>query len=79
MLAMPVEYHGAAAVTSHGAAMCAAVGAGVYADLVTARQAMGSTPEVVSPDRRTVDEYARHYARWLRVAGWLDSLGEEIM
>jgi sugar (pentulose or hexulose) kinase len=79
VLAMPVEYHGTAEVTSCGAAMCAAVGAGVYADLVRAGDAMCPRPKVVLPDKHGVDEYARYYEKWLKAAVWLDSLGEEIM
>ena len=45
VLAMSVEYHGTAEVTSLGAAMCAAVGAGVYSDLVKAGDAMSPRPK----------------------------------
>lgn len=79
VLATPVGYHGMAEVTSYGAAMCAAVGAGVYASLIKAGEAMGARPKVVSPDEHGVDEYARHYDKWLKAARWLDSLGEEMM
>jgi sugar (pentulose or hexulose) kinase len=79
VLAMPVEYYGAAEVTSYGAAMCAAVGGGVYADLFKAGDAMGVRPKVVNPDKHGVDEYARYYAKWLKAARWLDSMGEEMM
>ena len=79
VLAMPVEYHGTAEVTSWGAAMCAAVGAGVYADLVKAGAAMGPVPKTVSPDEHSVHDYARYYEKWRKAAGWLDSLGEEMM
>jgi sugar (pentulose or hexulose) kinase len=79
VLAMPVDYYGMAEVTSYGAAMCAAVGADVYPDLVKAGDDMGPKPRVVSPDTRGVQEYARHYERWLKAAKWLDGLGEEMM
>jgi ribulose kinase len=79
VLAMPVDYYEMAEVTSYGAAMCAAVGAGVYADLVEAADAMGAKPRVVSPDTRGVQEYAWYYEKWLKAAKWLDSLGEEMM
>jgi ribulose kinase len=59
--------------------MCAAVGAEVYPDLVKAGDDMGPKARVVSPDTRAVQEYARYYERWLKVAKWLDSLGEEMM
>jgi sugar (pentulose or hexulose) kinase len=79
VLAMPVNYYGIAEVTSYGAAMCAAVGAEVYPDLLRAGDAMSAQPEVVSPDRDGVQEYAGYYERWLKVAKWLDGLGEEMM
>ena len=79
VLAMPVKYHGLAEITSWGAAMCAAVGAGVYADLVKAGDAMGPKPEVVRPEKHGIQEYARYYEKWLKAAGWLSSLGEEMM
>ena len=79
VLAMPVDYYGIAEVTSYGAAMCAAVGAGVYPDLDKAGDAMGPKPRVVSPDTRGVQEYAGYYEKWLKAAKWLDSLGEEMM
>ena len=79
VLAMPVDYYEMAEVTSYGAAMCAAVGAGVYADLVKAADAMGPKARVVTPDTRGVQEYAGYYEKWLKAAKWLDSLGEEMM
>ncbi len=79
VLAMPVDYYGMAEVTSYGAAMCAAVGAGVYPDLVKAGDAMSPRPKVVSPDEHGVQEYAGYYEKWLKAARWLDSLGEEMM
>ena len=59
--------------------MCAAVGAGVYADLVRAADAMIPRPKVVSPDKNGIQEYAEYYEKWLKAARWLDSLGEEMM
>jgi sugar (pentulose or hexulose) kinase len=79
VLAMPVDYYGIAEVTSYGAAMCAAVGAGVHPDLDTASEAMSPRPKVVSPDEHGVQDYARYYEKWLKAARWLDSLGEEMM
>jgi len=79
VLAMPVDYYGMAEVTSYGAAMCAAVGAGVYADLVRAGDAMSPRPKVVRPDKHGVQEYAGYYEKWLKASKWLDSLGEEMM
>jgi sugar (pentulose or hexulose) kinase len=79
VLGMPVDYYGMAEVTSYGAAMCAAVGAEVYPDLLRAGDAMGPRPNVVSPDNHGVQEYAGYYEKWLKAAKWLDSLGEEMM
>lgn len=79
VLAMPVDYYAVAEVTSCGAAMCAAVGAGVYADLVEGEDAMGPKPEVVMPSERGVQEYSRYCEDWLKAVKWLDSLGEETM
>jgi sugar (pentulose or hexulose) kinase len=79
VLAMPVDYYGIAEVTSYGAAMCAAVGAGVYPDLDTASEAMGPRPKLVSPDEHGVQDYARYYEKWLKAARWLEGLGEEMM
>jgi sugar (pentulose or hexulose) kinase len=79
ILAMPVDYYGMAEVTSYGTAMCAAVGAGVYADLGWAGDTMGPKPRVFSPDKHGVEEYARYYEKWLKAARWLDTLGEEMM
>jgi autoinducer 2 (AI-2) kinase len=79
VLAMQVDYYGIAEVTSYGAAMCAAVGAGVYADLVKAGDAMGPRPRLVSPDKSRVQAYAGYYEKWLKAAKRLDSAGEEMM
>lgn len=79
VLAMPVDYFGMAEVTSWGAAICAAVGAGVYPDLDAASEAMGPRPGMVSPRMDRVEEYARYYEKWLVAARWLDTLGEEMI
>jgi autoinducer-2 kinase len=78
VMAMPVDYYGVHEVTSYGAAMCAAVGAGVHADLGAASEAMSPAPREVSPDKHAIGEYARCYENWLTAVKWLDSLSEEM-
>lgn len=79
VLAMRVDYHGSANVTSRGVAMCAAVGAGVYPDLVRAGDGMGPKPRVIAPEEHGVHEYEGRYEKWLKMVGWLDRLSEEMM
>ncbi len=79
VLAIPVNYFEIAEVTSCGAAMCAAVGAGFYPDLEKASESMGPKPKVINPDMRSLQDYARYYEKWLKAARWVDSLGEEMM
>jgi sugar (pentulose or hexulose) kinase len=79
VLATPIHCYGLAEVTSCGVAMCAAVGAGVYSDLIKAGEAMCPGRRVIIPNEHGVEEYARYYERWLRTARWLDTLGEETM
>ncbi|MDM7999484.1 MAG: FGGY family carbohydrate kinase [Dehalococcoidia bacterium] len=78
-MAMPVRYYREAEVTSLGAAMCAAVGAGVYPDLVKASGAMCPSPELVSPDPDRAEQYTAYYSKWVKFAKRLDSLGEEMI
>ena len=49
-----------------GAAMCAAVGAGVYRDLTTAAEHMADWEEVVEPDPAMRGRYTSLYRRWLK-------------
>jgi autoinducer 2 (AI-2) kinase len=49
-----------------GAAMCAAVGAGVYPDLTTAVEHMADWEEVVEPDPAVRGRYTTLYKRWLK-------------
>jgi autoinducer 2 (AI-2) kinase len=49
-----------------GAAMCAAVGAGIYADLVLAVEGMASPHQTLAPDPGMRSKYRALYKRWLR-------------
>ncbi len=50
--------------TGTGAAVAAAVGAGVYPDLDAARQAMVSLSETFAPDAGLAGQYEGQYAAW---------------
>jgi len=78
ILAMPVTSFESSQVTAWGAAMCAAVGSGVYPDLKRAMVAMRPKSRVVEPDAQGAEEYAPHYERWLTTAKWLEDLYEKI-
>jgi autoinducer 2 (AI-2) kinase len=78
ILAMPVTCFESPQVTAWGAAMCAAVGSGVYPDLKRAMAAMRPKSRVVEPDAQSGQEYAPHYERWLTTAKWLEDLYEKI-
>jgi autoinducer 2 (AI-2) kinase len=78
ILAMPVTCFESPQVTAWGAAMCAAVGSGVYPDLRRAMAAMKPKSKVVEPDAQSGQEYALHYEKWLLTAKWLEDLYEKI-
>jgi len=78
MLGMPVTCFESPQVTAWGAAMCAAVGSGVYPDLKRAMVAMRPKSRVVEPDAQSGQEYAGYYERWLTTAKWLEDLYEKI-
>jgi autoinducer 2 (AI-2) kinase len=50
-----------------GAAMCAAVGAGIYPDLITAAERMADWEEAVEADPAMRGRYTTLYKRWLKV------------
>lgn len=64
-------------VTSHGAAMCAAVGAGIYPDLEVAAGAMRPRCTVIAPNEQNTRRYGKYYDRWVRTSTWLENLAEE--
>jgi autoinducer 2 (AI-2) kinase len=74
----PVASYEVAHVTSWGAAMCAAVGSGVYPDLERATAAMRPKCRIVEPDEKSAQEYVPFYERWLTSAKWLDDLYDKI-
>jgi sugar (pentulose or hexulose) kinase len=78
ILAMPVTCFESPQVTAWGAAMCAAVGSGVYPDLNRAMVAMKPKYRVVDPDAQCGQEYSSYYERWRITAKWLEDLYEKI-
>jgi sugar (pentulose or hexulose) kinase len=78
ILAMPVTCFESPQVTAWGAAMCAAVGSGVYPDLKKAMLTMRPKSRVVKPDAQNEQGYAPHYERWLTASKWLEDLYEKI-
>jgi len=64
-------------VSSLGAAMCAAVGSGIYDNLEQAMEAMLPIPRMVEPDRKRAKEYSQYYRRWIATAKWLEDLNDK--
>lgn len=77
VLAMPVFFSETAEVSGLGAAMCAAVGSGVYSSLEEAMTAMTPEMKVVEPERLAALEYEEYYQKWLATNKWLEKLSEE--
>lgn len=73
-LDMPVTSFEMPQVTSLGAAMCAAIGSGIYPDLEQAMEAMRPKSRIVEPDPQRAQEYTQCYGRWLSTAKWLENL-----
>jgi ribulose kinase len=71
---MPVVCPEIPQVTALGAAMCAAVGYGVYPDMGRAMQEMKPKSRVVESDAQSSQEYVQYYEKWLSTAKWLDDL-----
>lgn len=78
ILGMSVSVSEMTDVSTLGAAMCAAVGSGVYATLEEAIEEMKPEMKISEPERLSALEYAEHYQRWTSVAKWLDKLTEEM-
>ena len=78
ILAMPVTCFESPQVTAWGAAMCAAVGSGVYPDLKRAMVAMKPKYRVVEPDAQCGQDYSSYYEKWCITAKWLEDLYEKI-
>lgn len=78
VLGMPVVAFEMTQVTAGGAAMCAAVGSGVYPTLEQAVKAMRPKSNTVRPEPQVAQEYISHYEKWLSTAKWLDNLYDNI-
>ena len=61
---VPIEYTTSDDAVALGSAMCAAVGAGLYANIAAASAAMASTERIVEPAATTTEQYARGFARY---------------
>jgi sugar (pentulose or hexulose) kinase len=77
ILGVPIAAFHMAQVSAIGTAMCAAVGAGIYADLKQAVEAMRPEPTMVEPDPQMSQDYARFYGRWRTTYKWLEDLNEK--
>lgn len=75
VLGLPVEVVQAAELGAKGAAMAAAVAAGVYADFREAARAMVTISQTVRPDSARKAVYEEKYARYRRAAEALRALG----
>jgi autoinducer 2 (AI-2) kinase len=75
---IPLTCYEVPQVTGWGAAMCAAVGAGVYPRLEQAMEAMSPKSRVVEPNPEQTQEYSVFYDRWMSTARWLEDLYEKI-
>ncbi len=64
VLNRPIQVSEVQEVTALGAAMCAAVGAGLYRDLGEASAALARPGRVHEPARGAVETYAELYAQW---------------
>ncbi|MFC1963450.1 FGGY-family carbohydrate kinase [Chloroflexota bacterium] len=78
VLNSPVFVSGVPNVTGLGAAIIAAVGAGVYSSLEEAVSSMKIRGEVIEPDPLIAAEYSEYYERWAAAAHRLEELSEEV-
>ena len=78
VLGRPLRVSALPDASSRGAAISAAVGAGLYPDLATAAAAMTGDDVSVTPARVAVAEYLDLYERWQRAREQLDALGQRI-
>ncbi len=67
VLGLPVEVSPTPDTTALGAALCAGVGAGVFADLREAARALGTPARVFTADPERTRLYAELYGPWLRL------------
>jgi autoinducer 2 (AI-2) kinase len=71
VLGVPVEAPPVLEATSFGAALCALVGAGAFADLPAAVAATAQTPRRFEPDAANHAAYDEAYGRWRALADHL--------
>jgi autoinducer 2 (AI-2) kinase len=76
VLGVPVETPPVREATSFGAALCALVGAGVFADLTEAVAATSQEPGCFEPDPANHAIYDEAYARWQALNGHLLTAAE---
>ncbi|MBA3416161.1 MAG: autoinducer-2 kinase [Chloroflexia bacterium] len=79
VLEVEVEVPPILEATALGAALCALVGAGVYADLPTAAAEIAGPPRRFAPDPANRAAYDEAYARWRELSGHLLDAAEKGM
>jgi sugar (pentulose or hexulose) kinase len=79
VLGEPVSVAATSNTTGLGAALCAAVGAGLFPSLEAASEAMAPRPKLVSPDPTNSADYPDHYQRWLAAWQRLSELSRELL
>lgn len=78
VLGAPVQVAAAPETSCAGAAMCAAVGAGVYDDLTAAAMGMARWRQAAEPQRVAYAEYLDLYERWQLARRCLAELSQQI-
>ena len=76
VIGIPVYIPEMIEISALGAAICAAVGSGVYSSLEEGMKAMVPQFRNIEPDSLTSLEYTEYYERWMAIAEWLTTLGE---
>ena len=77
-LRVPVTVAECSETGALGAAIAAAVGAGLYPDVPTAVRAMTRPARVISPDPSMQAHYDRRYSIWMRLTEAVDPLWREL-
>jgi len=76
VLQMPIEVTNSSELGAHGAAICAAVGTGQYADVDEAVARMVKITKIHTPDESKKEVYDQKYSRYLKAIEALDSYWE---
>jgi L-xylulokinase len=76
VLQMPIEVTNSSELGAHGAAVCAAVGSGQYADVDQAVAGMVKTTKIHTPDADKKEIYDQKYSRYLKAIAALDGYWE---